>query len=153
MLCLCCRDIVSDFKNLLCVCVYTCNYAFVQAELSLGLQALPVGRRSRLNDGVTSSAQNHSPGSETETRQRLRFQSWKDCLAIRKTFRQRHQKRMNSCLTTGAADQQTVTDWQTEPKMAMRSLRHTKPTGSLKQDLFFRPHGETVKSSLPSLYL
>lgn len=35
----------------------------------------------------------------------------------------------------------------------MRSLRHTKPTGSLKQDLFFRPHGDLLKSFLPSLYL
>lgn len=37
--------------------------------------------------------------------------------------------------------------------MAMRSLRHTKPTGSLKQDLFFRPRGDPLKDSLPSLYL
>lgn len=38
----------------------------MQAELSPGLQALPRGRRSSWTDSVTGSAQNHSPGSETE---------------------------------------------------------------------------------------
>lgn len=34
-------------------------------------------------------------------------------LAVRKTVRESHQNGVNSCLTTGAAAQQTVTDWQT----------------------------------------
>lgn len=106
-----------------------------------------------MNDGVTSSAQNHSPGSETETEAETEVSELKGLSARQRNTQTKTPERMNSCLTTGAADQQTVTDWQTELKMAMRSLRHTKPTGSLKQDLFFRPHGETVKNSLPSLYV
>lgn len=46
-------------------------------------------------------------------------------------------------------------DWLTdsEPKMAMWSLRHAKPTGSLKQGLFFWTHGDQMRNSLPSPYL
>ncbi|KAK9535389.1 hypothetical protein VZT92_007772 [Zoarces viviparus] len=38
------------------------------------------------------------------------YRVWRKCLAVGETFRLRHQKRMNPCLTAGAADQQTVTD-------------------------------------------
>ncbi|CAB1436837.1 unnamed protein product [Pleuronectes platessa] len=37
--------------------------------------------------------------------------------------------------------------------MAMQLLRHTKPTGPLKRELFFRPQGDSLKNLPPSLYL
>ncbi|KAI4821767.1 hypothetical protein KUCAC02_007350, partial [Chaenocephalus aceratus] len=41
-------------------------FTLKEHELSRGLQASPRGSRRSWTEGVTSSAQNHSPGSETE---------------------------------------------------------------------------------------
>lgn len=57
-------------------CVLDCP--FVQAELSPGLQILPGGRRSSWTDDVTSSAQNHSPGSETEKKEQTEVSEFKE---------------------------------------------------------------------------
>lgn len=63
--------------------------------------------------------------------------------------------RKNELLPDHRSHRAADCDWLTdsELKMAMRSLRHTKPAGSLQQDLFFWPHGDPMKNSLPSLYL
>lgn len=94
-----------------CASVFDC--AFVQAALSLGLQILPGGRMSSWTDGVTSSEQNHSPGSETEKEAQTEVSELNEVSGSQRNTQTKTRERMNSCLTTGATDQQTVTDWQT----------------------------------------
>lgn len=134
------------------VCVF--DWAFVQAELSPGLQALPWGRRSSWTDGVTGSAQNHSPGSETEKEAQTEVSELKEVSGSQRNIQTKTPEK-NELLPDHWSRRPADCDGLTgsESKMAMRSLRHTEPTGSLKQDLFFRAHGDPLKNSLPSLYL
>lgn len=118
-----CSQVVwqSVFK----ICVYRCicscmsayalvfYCAFVQAALSPDLQTLAEGRKSSWTDGVTSSKQNHRPGSETEKQKHTKVSELKEVSGSQTNIQTKTQERMNSCLTIGAADQQTVTDWQT----------------------------------------
>jgi len=137
-----------------CVSVYVNDYPSVQAELSLGLQALPEGRWAA---GTMAWQVKHRItvlDRKQNKKQRLSFQSWKNCLTIRETFRWRHQNRMNSCLTTGAANQQTVTDWRALSRRWRRG-HCAKPSQLARWNriCFSDPHGDPMKYSLPSLYI
>ncbi|CAJ1076161.1 hypothetical protein KUCAC02_007350%2C partial, partial [Xyrichtys novacula] len=56
----------------------SCTGEIQTKELSVGSQAVPRGRRSSWTDGVTSSAQNHRPGSNTETEAQTEVSDFKD---------------------------------------------------------------------------
>lgn len=150
MLLLCC-SVVSNSD--VCTCMHL-SCAFVQAELSPSLQALPKGRKSSWMNGVTSKARNHSPGSETEKETQTEVSELKEVSGSQRNIQTKTPEK-NELLPDQWSSRLVDCDWVADsvPKMAMRSLHHTTPTGSLKQDLFFRPHRDTLKNSLSSLYL
>lgn len=86
--------------------VHESTHAFeLRLWLSLSLQALPGGT------GTSWRRQNHD--LDQKQRKGLRLWQKERIWQPQKPFRHRNQQRMNSRLTTGAADQQTVTEWQT----------------------------------------
>lgn len=155
MLLLSCQVVSNpDVCMHLSINVFHC--AFVQAELSPGLQALPRGRRSSWTDGWCDrfSAESQPWIGNRERGTDWGFRVGGSVWQSEKTFRQRHQKRMNSCLTTGAADQQTVTDWQTLSRR-WRCGHCATPSQLARWNriCFSDPVGTLLKNSLPSLYL
>lgn len=109
MLLLCC-SVVSNSD--VCPCMHL-SCAFVQAELSPGLQALPKGRKSSWMNGVTSKARNHSPGSETEKETQTEVSELKEVSGSQRNIQTKTPEK-NELLPDQWSSRLVDCDWVTE---------------------------------------